>query len=32
MTGGLAPLAPSAIPVDDLVFTEQGARRFPVLR
>jgi N-ethylmaleimide reductase len=24
MTGGVAPLAPSAIPVDDLVFTEQG--------
>jgi N-ethylmaleimide reductase len=24
MTGGAAPLAPSAIPVEDLVFTEQG--------
>jgi N-ethylmaleimide reductase len=24
MTGGVAPLAPSAIPVDDLVFTEEG--------
>jgi N-ethylmaleimide reductase len=24
MTGGVAPLAPSAVPVEDLVFTEQG--------